>query len=271
MCTTCLRSGWRGILESGKKVLSQLDALDIWPVETTPEGDKVKRSPGSLGLSARLKRLWDLIRLQLHLHMDEQSPIAAHCTRLHLGSLAEPRFNTPCTHKHSSPDNHPPQPEVLHEQPHSGRVFTTDTNRKRVGNYLGPAGRMALSSTCTKYRGYWTQEWPESLWQSGHNPPTCDSRSDVCCSGGCNKKPTCHCKHCDTSFCRKHCAKELCTGENMPNSFGADFVCTSCAPKVDSCQHSSEGCATCSEIQYFKQVTLTLPISITITTLPISI
>ena len=258
MCTTCLRSGWRGILESANKLLSQLDVLNIWPVETTPEGDKVKRSPGNLGMCTRLKRLWDFIRLELHLHMEEQSPIAAHCTRLHLGSLAEPRFNKPCTHKHSSPDTHPPQPEVLHQQPHSGCVLKHATARKRVGNYLGPKDRLSLSSTCTQYRAYWTQEWPESLWQSGHNPPICASTSDVCCSGACKKKPTCHCKHCDTSFCREHCSKELCTAEHMPKSFGTDFVCTSCAPKVDSCQHSNEGCATCSEIQYFKQVTLAL-------------
>ena len=185
--------------------------------------------------------------------MEEQSPIAAHCTRLQLGSLAEPRFNSPCSHKHSSPDTRLPQPEVLHKQPYSGRVFKIETPRKRVCNYLGAAERLALSSTCTQYRAFWTQEWSD-LWQKGHNPPTCGSRSDVCCSGGCKKTPTCHCKHCETSFCREHCAKELCTAEYMPKSFGADFICTSCAPKVDSCLHSSEGCATCSEIYYFKQV-----------------
>ena len=92
MCTTCLRSGWRGILEHGKKVIKQMDALNIWPVETV-DGEQLKRSPGRLGLSARLKRLWDFIRLQLHMHFEDQSGIAAHCTRLHLGSLAEPRFN----------------------------------------------------------------------------------------------------------------------------------------------------------------------------------
>ena len=102
MCTTCLRSGWRGIMESGKKVLAQLDALDIWPVETTPEGDRVKRSPGKTMLAARLKRLWDFIRLQLRLHFKTQDCIGSHCLRLHLGSLADNRLNTACTHSHTS-------------------------------------------------------------------------------------------------------------------------------------------------------------------------
>ena len=250
MCTTCLRSGWRGIMDSGKKVLAQLDALDIWPVETTPEGDQVKRSPGKTMLAARLKRLWDFIRLQLHLHMEEQSPIAAHCTRLHLGSLAEPRFNAACTHKHCSPDTHLPPPEVKHEQ---AGVLKKAALRERVGSYLDVTTRSSLSATCTKYRAYWTQEAGESVWQRGKNPPTCATKSAVCCSAECKKKATCHCKHCDTSFCRPHCAKHLCTAEHMPTSFGADFVCTSCAPKVDSCRHSRGGCATCSEMHYFKQ------------------
>ena len=38
----------------------------------------------------------------------------------------------------------------------------------------------------------------------------------------------------------------------MPATFGTNFVCTACAPKVDSCQHVSTGCATCDEIHYFK-------------------
>ena len=38
----------------------------------------------------------------------------------------------------------------------------------------------------------------------------------------------------------------------MPKTFGSNFVCTGCAPKVDSCQHDSTGCATCDEIHYFK-------------------
>ena len=56
MCTTCLRNGWRGIMDKGKKVISMLDALDIWPV-TVEDGEEVKQGPVRLGLCDRLKRL----------------------------------------------------------------------------------------------------------------------------------------------------------------------------------------------------------------------
>ena len=251
MCTTCLRSGWRGILENGKKVLLQLDSLNIWPVAN--EDDKqTKRSPGSVGLSGRLRRLWNFIRLQLHLHFGEQSSTATHCTRMHLGSIAEPRFNQPCTHKHVKPTEHPPSPEVRVEQPGPGHCFGQNEARNRVGELLGAKDRIALSSTCTRYRKDWSQEWPESIWHGATYPPTCATRGDVCGKGTCGTRPTCHCVHCDKSFCRPHCAEHLCSSENMPSTFGKEFVCKDCTPKVDACQHSNKGCATCDEIQYFK-------------------
>lgn len=49
-------------------------------------------------LNPRLKKLWDFLRLQLHLHYEPTSRIGAHCLGLKLGSLAEPRFNRCCTH-----------------------------------------------------------------------------------------------------------------------------------------------------------------------------
>jgi hypothetical protein len=247
-------------LESGKKVLLLLDALDIWPVETTAAGDQVKRTPSGIGMTARLKRLWDFIRLELHLHMEEQSPIAAHCTRMHLGSLAEPRFNTPCTHKHPKPTHPRPPPDVVHGQRVTAALHSTARVRKTLGDLLGPADRIAFSSTCTKLRAQWSQEtvsWPETKWQAGPLPPNCDNTHDVCCASGCRKNSTMHCRHCHTSLCRKHCTPEVCGNKvpkELPTSFGPDFVCTACSTKVDSCQHSPEGCATCDEIHNFKQV-----------------
>ena len=256
--TTCLRSGWRGVLESGKKLLSMLDKLAIWPVAKTSAGKLQKRSPGNVGMSHRLKRLWEFIRLQLHQHMEDQSSIAAHCTRMHLGSLGEPRFNRPCTHKHPKPTHPPPKPVVIHDQQKTYALHGTTKIRMLVGGLLGTNERVTLSSTCTKYRSDWTQEWPESLWQAGTHPPTCGIKHDVCDAAECKTKATYHCRHCDASFCRPHCAKAVCTdaAENLSKTFGADFVCTSCSPQIESCQHSVEGCATCAEMYYFKQVSI---------------
>ena len=252
MCTTCLRSGWRGIFDNGKKVIEALDKTGIWPA-TTKDDEHAKSSMGSAGLSTRLKRLWDFIRLQLHLHFEEESGIAAHCSRLHLGSLAEPRFNEPCAHKHPNPTEHAPPPEVRVQQAqHLGNSLQHKDIRTRMGQLLGHNERIALSSTCTQYRKDWSQEWPESAWYGATPPPACATRSKVCCNDTCGKRSTCHCDHCDKSLCRDHCAEELCTSENMPNTFGKCFVCTECAPKVDSCQHASAGCATCDEVYYFK-------------------
>ena len=241
MCTTCLRNGWRGTLENGKKAIGEL-----------PLSNDSKKQ-----LTIRLKRLWDFIRLQLHLHIEEQSPIAAHCSRLQVGSLADPRFNQHCTHRHARPDTHLASPAAGQDQPHSGRLFKEPTIRATVTTFLDLAGRVSLSTTCRQYRRYWTQEAPESVWQRGKIPPTCDDTTDRCIFGGCDKNTSCHCRHCDKSFCRKHCAEELrcnVVAENLPSFFGSDFVCTTCAPKLDSCLHTTDGCATCSEVQYFKQV-----------------
>lgn len=211
-------------------------------------------------MAARLNRLWDFIRLELHLHMEEQSPIAAHCTRLHLGSLAEPRFNTPCTHKHTKPTHPRAPPDVVHGQPTTAALCSTARVCKTIGALLRPPGRIAFSSTCTKYRAQWSQEtecWPETKWQAGPLPPTCDNTHDGCRATGCTQTATMHCRHCETSLCRKHCTEEVCDDKvpkELPTSFGPDFVCSTCSKKVDSCQHSPEGCATCDEIHYFKQV-----------------
>ena len=213
-----------------------LDALNIWPV-TNEDGKQMKRSPGTVSLSHRLRNLWDFIRLQLHLHFEEESGIAAHCTRMHLGSIAEPRFNRPCTHKHPTPKYHAPTPAVRVKQPGYGQCFGQDDARQRVGELLGVHDRISLSSTCTQHRKDWTQEWPESIWHGAKCPPTCETRGDVCGKDTCDSRPTCHCVHCDKSFCREHCAEHLCSSENMPSTFGREFVCTECTPKVDACQH----------------------------------
>ena len=43
MCTTCLRSGWRGILENGNKLIDKMNALSIWPVTHTEDGKQVRQ------------------------------------------------------------------------------------------------------------------------------------------------------------------------------------------------------------------------------------
>ena len=227
-----------------------MDVLDIWPA-TIKDGEQVQSSPGSAGLSYRLKRLWDFIRLQLHLHFDEQSGIAAHCTRLHLGSLGEPRFNQPCTHKHTNPTQHKPPQEVRTEQ--APPCFRHKTIRQRMGQLLGRNGRIMLSSTCTQYRQICSQEWPETIWYGSTPPSRCDIQTNVCCESGCSTRASCHCMHCATSYCRPHCEKKVCSSEKMPKAFGQQFVCPECAPAVDACQHNEKGCATCDEIHYFKQ------------------
>ena len=237
MCTCCLRSGWRGILDNGNKVINAMDTS----------------LHAGLGLSARLKRLWNFIRLQLHLHFEEESGIGAHCTRLHLGSLAEPRFNEPCVHKHPHPTEHPIPREVRLQQPqHLGKCLQHVSIRSQLGQLLGHNARIAMSSTCTQYRRDWSQEWEESAWYGATPPPKCLTREKICCNDTCSKRSSCHCDHCDKSLCRDHCEEELCSAEKMHTTFGTNFVCTACAPKVDSCQHVSTGCATCDEIHYFK-------------------
>ena len=110
MCTKCLRCGWRGIWENGTKLIKKIDACPNWEVETNDDGKQTRHVPGT-HLTPRLKRLWDFIRLQMHLHVEPTSDIGAHCLNLKLGSLAEERFNNCCDHHNiSSPP--PPEPEI---------------------------------------------------------------------------------------------------------------------------------------------------------------
>ena len=51
MCTTCLRSGWRGIFEEGKKVIIMLDALGIWPKTVNTDGKQVITNNPNLNLT----------------------------------------------------------------------------------------------------------------------------------------------------------------------------------------------------------------------------
>ena len=107
MCTTCLRSGWRGIWDGGQKTINMIDRCAQWEVTTDKNGKQIRHSPGK-HLHARLKRLWDFLRLQINLHFDTTSEIGHHCLNLQLGSLAEPRFDNPCTHHENLS---PPPPE----------------------------------------------------------------------------------------------------------------------------------------------------------------
>ena len=97
MCSTCLRSGWRGIWDKGRKLIKLIDAHPNWVFTTGADGEKVRHVPGG-HLTTRLKRIWDFLRLQLHLHVETTSDIGAHCLNFQLGSLAEPRYNNACEH-----------------------------------------------------------------------------------------------------------------------------------------------------------------------------
>ena len=192
MCKTCLRSGWRGIWDKGRALLKRMDAKSCWPVTTQPDGKQHVHKPQ---LAERLKRVWDFLRLQLRLHYKEESSTAAHCLRMNLGSVADPRLNEPCEHDHSNPITRPDLPP------------------KETGT----------STTCSE--------------------------------PGCAKRPSSHCRHCRVSYCRKHLEANLCRSEYLPpaNIFGDDFVCPTCQPSVDARKHTSDGCATCDEVQFFKE------------------
>lgn len=42
MCTTCLRSGWRGVFENGKTIIDKMDGLCTWPVTKNADGEQVR-------------------------------------------------------------------------------------------------------------------------------------------------------------------------------------------------------------------------------------
>ena len=187
MCTTCLRSGWRGIWENGRKLLKLIDACSMWEVSTDKQGQQTRHVPGK-HLRPRLKRLWDFVRLQVHLHVEPASNIGAHCLQLKLGSLADERFNVRCDHGEQYQP--PPSPE-----------------------------------------------------------PAC---AETCCSDTCSKRPSHHCRTCATSFCKAHLRDNICGAEFVPSTFGAEFVCKQCSPRVEATTHREGGCATCDEVHYFK-------------------
>ena len=96
-CLTLSRSPSAGIWENCRKLLNKLDACPNWVTGKNKSGKKETYVP-STHLKPRLKRLWNFIRLQLHLHFEVTSDIGSHCLNLKLGSLAEPKFNNCCEH-----------------------------------------------------------------------------------------------------------------------------------------------------------------------------
>ena len=86
-------------------------------------------------------------------------------------------------------------------------------------------------------------------------PRTQESRSVKCSDAGCEKKPSAHCKHCRVSFCREHLKSNLCSSECLPPAIimGDKFVCRGCQPLRDACKHTTTGCATCDEVEFFKE------------------
>ena len=101
MCTNCLRHGWRGIDRRGQELISLLDSLNIWPKSVLGDGSIEVHSPGKKSggdMVNRLNRLWNFIRLELPQHFKLHSSVGAHCLSLRLGSLANTKMNSHCTH-----------------------------------------------------------------------------------------------------------------------------------------------------------------------------
>ena len=98
-CAQCVAKGWEGILKLGLKLLGEVDALSIWPIDTkgvrcTPSSAQ----PHGADLKNRLLKLWDFLRVRLGSHMSEQSHVASHCLTWLLSSRSDSRLSSSCTH-----------------------------------------------------------------------------------------------------------------------------------------------------------------------------
>jgi len=139
MCTSCLRHGWRGIKERGAAFLDLLDATNVWPRSTKGNSEEIHLpgSPAGADLKRRLQRLWKFIRLELPQHFQFLSGVGAHCLNLRLGSLADDRLNTPCTHGRSDgqtvegPALYPESDSICHHENSGG-----DTESQVKSEYI---------------------------------------------------------------------------------------------------------------------------------------
>ena len=163
------------------------------------------------------------------MHFKKQDGVAAHCLRLQLGSLADPRLNQRCTHKHPKPKLSPAQ-EVRDEQQNLSLVRAQSWLKVQecLGSLLGCSERVALSSTCTKSRSQWQgHNWPETkvnIYGDSH-PPIEPKFSPTCCDTECKGRSTADCQHCVISFCRQHLEEHLCNSECLPKRSGRKFIC----------------------------------------------
>ena len=89
------------------------------------------------------------------------------------------------------------------------------------------------------------------------DPPqknTQDKSKPKCSESNCKKNASLQCKHCSICYCRGHLESNLCTSECLPPAdLLKEFICQDCRSKYDERRHSSAGCATCEEIQFFKK------------------
>ena len=75
-----------------------------------------------------------------------------------------------------------------------------------------------------------------------------------CSESNCKKRASLQCKYCSTCYCRGHLESNLCTSECLPPADQLkNFICQDCRSTYDERRHSSAGCATCEEIQFFKK------------------
>ena len=138
MCSTCLRAGWRGIWDNGRKLIKLIDECSIWEAHIDSDGTQNRHVPGT-HLTPRLKRLWDFLRLELHLHVEPESEIGSHCLCLNLGSLADSRLNNCCRHHQFST---PPPPVAIDSKKCCG-----DGCSKRSKHHC----KHCSTSLCTKH------------------------------------------------------------------------------------------------------------------------
>ena len=100
-------------------------------------------------------------------------------------------------------------------------------------------------------------EHPNQQSAAPLDPPeenTQEQPATKCSEPDCKKRASLKCKYCEACYCRGHLESKLCTSECLPPANLLDeFICRGCRATYDEQKHSSAGCATCEEIQFFKK------------------
>ena len=186
-----------------------------WHGKITPS------NPEGGNLTDRLDAVWTFLRLRLSQHLQVESSIGPHCMLCRLGSAADNRLNTPCTHGRGE-----------------GEV---DPEGNAVENAAAQTNVVELPVECTDCQ-------PECCEPGcGKHGRSTSKRNKNGVVG-------------PTSFCSKHLHAHLTTNEKvlgpeLKEGAGGkrQFVCRACEPRVGQVQHRKGGCATCEETTNFKK------------------